>query len=221
MIASCERFPADLSPMTESGTDILLSAWPIEFQVNLVEMNCVHVHFLFCLCCCKTKERVCRLLNYDYSVDGHLDIAELWVLSDASDLPRELPLPVGFRRHVLRPEDAEVVNSGWEHGTALSLPILRECIQERPSFAVSSEKGDLAAWALTRHDGSIGVVVVKPEFRKLGLGSWVVGNLAKHLGSCYVYIAKENLASQKLHSKLGFINYRNSFVWTTLRRKSK
>jgi len=61
----------------------------------------------------------------------------------------------------LRPEDAEEVNRGWEHGTERTLDTLRQCIEERPSSAVRCVSGELAAWALVRHDGSIGVVVVK------------------------------------------------------------
>lgn len=70
-------------------------------------------------------------------------------------------LNVCCSRYFLRPEDAEEVNRIWEHGTPRTVDTLRQCIEERPSFAVRSPTGELAAWALTRHDGSIGVVVVK------------------------------------------------------------
>ena len=175
----------------------MLAGWPAAFEVRAGEY----------------------LQERGYKRVGVLDLAELWVLENSSHLPRQLPLPDGFRRHLLRAEDAELVNAGWEHGTSATLPVIRQCIEERPSFAVSSPSGELAGWALTRHDGSIGVVVVLPKYRGLGLGTWVVANLAKQLGSTFVYISSENSVSQKLHRKLGFVNFRNTFAWTTYVKK--
>jgi ribosomal protein S18 acetylase RimI-like enzyme len=132
------------------------------------------------------------------------DCYDLWI---APRVPVEVPA---------LPEDAEHVNAHWELGRGSdTLPTVRSCIALRPSAAVACvATGVVVAFALTRHDGSIGAVTVLAEHRRKGLGSCCVAALVTELaGKTYVMVDSDNIASCVMHEKLGFVNTKQRFAW--------
>jgi GNAT superfamily N-acetyltransferase len=147
------------------------------------------------------------------------DCYDLWI---APRVPVEMPaLPEGYQCVKLRAEDAEHVNAHWELGRgADTLPTVRSCIALRPSAAVACVgTGQVVAFALTRHDGSIGAVTVLAEHRRRGLGSYCVAALVRDLaGKTYVMVDSDNVASCVMHEKLGFVNSKERFAWAFFTR---
>ncbi len=146
------------------------------------------------------------------------DCYDLW---QAPHEATAVALPAGYRRVQLRAEDAPHVNGHWELGQGSdTLPTVLECIARRPSAAVAAEAtGEVVAWALTRHDSSVGAVTVLPEHRRRNLGSYCVAALVTELaGRTMVLIDPENEPSRTMHAKLGFVNTGKRFAWARFSR---
>ncbi len=182
-----------LAETTRRGLrEVLLACWPRE-------------HYL------QTKT---ALEDLGWREEGTPDDSyHMWLAPDA--LAAKPELAPGYRRVALREEDAELVNNSWDIGRGEeTLPTIRACIALRPSVAVAdAESGTPVAWALTRHDGSIGVVTVLPQHRRRGLGSFCVAQLAAQLAETFVFVSADNEASRTLHRGLGFRNTEMRFAW--------
>ena len=160
-----------------------------------------------------------RLESEGWAEEGTpFDCYDLWKAPHAA---APVALPAGYKRVRLSAADAEHVNRHWELGQgADTLPTVLECIAERPCAAVAEEaSGEVVAWALTRHDSSIGAVTVLPQHRRMGLGSFCVAALVQELsGKTMVLIDHANEASRTMHAKLGFVNTGKRFAWARFKK---
>jgi len=106
----------------------------------------------------------------------------------------------------LLPSDAKFVNTSWKYGNAASLSIFQEAIENRQSSCIRESDG-LKAWAVHRHDGSIGNVYTLEKERGRGLARKVVADLTAKVMKTQVpfcHIEPENEASIKLFESLGW-----------------
>jgi GNAT superfamily N-acetyltransferase len=81
-----------------------------------------------------------------------------------------------FSFRALRGADAATVNGAWKYRTAHSEAMVREAIATRPSVGIvedlggGAESAALAAWAVLRSDLSWGLLGVRDDLRRRGLG---------------------------------------------------
>lgn len=103
-----------------------------------------------------------------------------WVRRGSSADDAVPMVPDGYALVSLKAKDAEIVNDRWPYGSRGTVEMVRECITERPSAAVRHD-GTLVAWAVTRNDGSVGMLHTEPAHRKRGLASAVVTSIVAQL----------------------------------------
>jgi len=110
----------------------------------------------------------------------------------------------------LTADDIETVNGVWKYAHAAS----REYIQKRIKFAPSAgyRDGDkLVSWCLVHSDFSLGMLHTIEEKRGQGYSQKVAAYtmlclLKKHKILPFSAIEIENIASNQLHKKLGFVS---------------
>lgn len=108
----------------------------------------------------------------------------------------------------LRLKDAETVYNYYTYKDEDPIDYIKECIINRPSAAVFDENENPISWAVTREDGSMGIMYTKKEHRGKGLAKSVSKHLAKlHLDNNdipYVHILFGNENSVNLAESIGF-----------------
>jgi len=112
------------------------------------------------------------------------------------------------RRHrvsPLQPADAELITRYWPYGRRAVH--IRERIKAGPALAVR-RRGELAAWALTHEDGSMGFLHVREKFRGQGMARTLTTAVAARLLRVgvqpFMHIVKSNRASIGLTESMGF-----------------
>lgn len=119
--------------------------------------------------------------------------------------PGRLVIDRGHRVLRLRPADAELITRYWPYGRRARH--IRERIEAGPAFGLS-RRGELAAWALTHEDGSMGFLHVREEFRGLGMARTLTTAVATALLKLgiqpFMHIVKTNRASLSLTASMGF-----------------
>ncbi len=124
--------------------------------------------------------------------------------------------PKGYHIRFLEDTDAEKVNDLWAFKSAYSLPLVRRLIATRPSVGICF--GDeLVSWILVYDYSAIGMMFTCPDHRRKGLGECCARALLARwprvkLGFPFCYIVQGNTASEKLYTKLGFLN-QGPVVW--------
>ena len=146
---------------------------------------------------------------------------DLYLLPEGSELRvPSSPAPI---IGALGPDDAEVVSRAWPHddfeSPAAKLAYVRACLASGPACGVR-EQGELASFALTHLDGSMGILHTEPAARRRGLGRNVTVALARQVlargGLVYGYVAVGNTASQRLVESLGMRPVQRG-AWLTVR----
>lgn len=107
-------------------------------------------------------------------------------------------------------KDAAEVDSFYTYRSKHSLGQIREEISSRPSAAIYVD-GEIASWAVTHFDNSMGAMFTKPKFRKQGMSVAVTQHLMRELLkqniTPYVQIVQTNLASKSLAEKCGMLYF--------------
>eukprot|EP00035_Acanthoeca_spectabilis_P037831 m.47738 g.47738 ORF g.47738 m.47738 type:complete len:288 (-) comp8881_c0_seq1:6668-7531(-) len=145
-----------------------------------------------------------------------------WVRRGSSADDAVPMVPDGYALVSLEAKDAEIVNDRWPYGSRGTVEMVRECITERPSAAVRHD-GTLVAWAVTRNDGSVGMLHTEPAHRKRGLASAVVTSIVAQLhwrSECpFFYVEEGNKGSELIAAKLGFEPTKDSgYSWRSFKR---
>lgn len=85
-------------------------------------------------------------------------------------------------------------------------------------------KGAPVAYELQQEYGGLGMLYVKPAYRKRGLGKLVTNFLlqkcADHGYPPYALIADDNEESGKLHTSIGFQKKDLLFIWSNIHPKT-
>eukprot|EP00729_Bicosta_minor_P006034 gene6034-24849_t len=118
--------------------------------------------------------------------------------SSAAALSPSAPAKSAYAIQSLNKEHAAIVNEAWPYKSPWS-----------PAMAVDVVTGQPVAWAVTRNDGSIGLLHTEEQHRKQGLAKAVVTDLvtklrAKGFAEPYFYVSKGNEGSEKVCAGLGF-----------------
>ena len=160
-----------------------------------------------------------RLLAHGWHETGTKDdFYQMWIHAGGPPSQESDSVSANLVQRPVRESDAEFINSKWTYAEgAATLPLVRECCSLRPG-EVFEESGKPVAWALTRHDGSIGLVFVDESHRRQGLGSRLVALLTRRLAreyhhTAYVFIDGANKASIEMHRKLGFKYAASEHTW--------
>lgn len=105
-------------------------------------------------------------------------------------------------------EDAQAINDRYPYRDETSLQRIQEAIRRGPSAAIYIENA-LASYVLVHEDDSIGFMHTLEAFRRLNLAYYVtqaiVSEMLKLGRVPYVEIATDNMASQRLAIKAGFV----------------
>lgn len=97
---------------------------------------------------------------------------------DWGALGARLGLPAGYTLGALAPDDAVVLNAHWKYANgAATEAVIRRCIADYPCVGVRDEAAALAAWVVTRYDGSMGILGTLPAHRGRGLAKAAVKGL--------------------------------------------
>lgn len=118
------------------------------------------------------------------------------------------------------------VYSVWKHSSEESAKDYIEwTIETQPSVAVFDSEDKVIAFMIRQYYGSMGMLYVEPNYRKQGLGTLVITELAKKLlasgENAFVHVEKMNKVSLQFHRKCGFKSIVNGEVlWKTFTPKS-
>ena len=129
-----------------------------------------------------------------------------------------IALPPGYTFDVLSLEDAEDVDSCWEHRQeGYSLELFRRQIQHLPSVAVRDKLGNLLGFELSGPFLTNFSLFVYPEHRHKGLGAAITCEMNKLMiamrGIAYTCIIHGNEKSVQLHTKCGFNRMEGGVEW--------
>jgi len=107
----------------------------------------------------------------------------------------------------LKPEDAEIIYAESDYQAYADVSYIRERILAGPAVCIR-KGGELAAWAMTHDDGALGVLHVRPQWRREHLAENLVRVLIrekqKRKEPLFLNIEPDNRASSSLALKLGF-----------------
>lgn len=134
-------------------------------------------------------------------------------------LPESVVMPeVKSQIFPLEIEDATIIQSSHAYGEFTDLDYVTSRIKNGHHAGIKVN-GDLVAWAITHDDGAIGFLYVKPEYRGSGFGkdisTFIINILRSENLPVYVHIEKDNTASIKLVTKMGFVHDR-TVRWFTV-----
>jgi len=134
--------------------------------------------------------------------------------------PGRLVIDRTHRASRLRPSDAPVIARSWPHGRSPDRILGR--IRSGPGCCVR-RGGELAAWALTHDDGSMGFLHVVEKYRGQGMARTLTTALSERMLRLglqpFVYILTPNKPSTRLTAGMGFSRAgRLSWFGTTRRR---
>jgi 8-oxo-dGTP diphosphatase len=108
----------------------------------------------------------------------------------------------------LSPDQAEYIHGHYEMKHILPSVYLAERIRNGPSVGIFRD-GRLVGWSMTHDEGTMGVLEVLPEYRRLGLAEKLSSALCRKVreaGSIpTVQILCGNRASPSLAEKMGFV----------------
>lgn len=126
----------------------------------------------------------------------------------------------------LKPEIADVVSESWASSVynGKEVPLIRYLIANYPTTCLYNMKGAPVAYELQQEYGGLGMLYVKPAYRKRGLGKLVTNFLlqkcADHGYPPYALIADDNEESGKLHTSIGFQKKDLLFIWSNIHPKT-
>lgn len=107
---------------------------------------------------------------------------------------------------------AAFIHAHYEMREILDVAYVRDRIREGPALGIEWE-GRLAGWVMTHEEGTMGVLEILPEFRRLGLATRLNRAMCDRMRArgwpCVVEILKTNAASQALAAGAGFRLLRN------------
>ena len=141
-----------------------------------------------------------------------------------------------YARDISPASEAHFVNDNWKYKSALSLPMMRYAVENRPSSCVAvkdkvqeEEEEELASFLITRQDGAMSCLYTLEKYRGKGYASVAARDLAlkiieknqnsnldadmKNYMVPYCYIVNGNDASEKCFSKLGFEKLDTEISW--------
>lgn len=146
-------------------------------------------------------EWACTLLCEKRRVDWILK-TDRFIFPERGDV--EAPeIPVEY----LRAEDAETIYAESGYQAYADAAYIRERILSGPAVCIR-KGGELAAWAMTHDDGALGILQVRPPWRREHLAENLVRFLIREKQRkkepLFLNIEPENHASQSLARKIGF-----------------
>ena len=133
----------------------------------------------------------------------------------------ESNLPEGFKRGSLSISDVATVNKHWPYTIYVGEDYMRQRIENQPTASIVKEDtGEMIAWGILYDYNSVGALHVRAGYRRLGLGSALVCNLAQKSWSVwhhpFAYIEFGNSASQRMFTKLGWRRVSDAYFFFRL-----
>lgn len=131
------------------------------------------------------------------------------------DKPASVPVPVDtvVKNLEVTEENIDLVARTYEGGIDRKYAI--EYLER--GMLASYTGGKLSGYIGAHSEGTIGVLVVMPEFRKMGIGSYLVNrSVEKFLSEgkiAYAHIVSTNEKSYNMHLKMGFVPSDKLVYW--------
>ncbi len=105
-------------------------------------------------------------------------------------------------------EDADWIFEQYDYQAYTSVDYIRERIEKDVALGIRVD-GQWAGWVMRHDDGAIGLLHVKPDYRKHGYGKGLIQaicyEILKQGDSCYMNIESDNRASIQLAKSCGFV----------------
>lgn len=129
---------------------------------------------------------------------------------------KEDPLPAGFSVRKLIPDEETIKFVAATYSLHYDEAAVREVIANLGMYGVfSGEK--IAAYIGRHEEGSVGLLEVMPEFRRRGLGNFLVRYAAARVADegkiAYAQIVEGNAGSLSLHEKMGIYPSQKKVFW--------
>ncbi|XP_054082931.1 uncharacterized protein LOC105209797 [Zeugodacus cucurbitae] len=133
----------------------------------------------------------------------------IYQLAREKALNIKVSCPSGFKMRSLNIADAKLINELWHANNAGSLEIIKRLIIYNNNIGVyAQESGELVAWCIRCQSGFIGMLHVKPTYRRSGLALLLclamVQEIATQGDEVRAMIHEHNEASKELCKKLCF-----------------
>lgn len=150
-------------------------------------------------------------------------LCHVWIRPPHNSISTQSQIGLPFQIGPVCMEYAEYINSKWTYGgTPQSLQLIKELIRLGRTTCIYSRDGTPVCWALQQIYGAIGMLHTEPSFRRLGFATAVVDKLARNIyenGELpFAYITDDNIASQLLFRRLGFLAAAESDWWNVITR---
>jgi len=145
-----------------------------------------------------------------------------WTLScQRFYLPNNIEVPApALEVSSISPADAEHIYTNSNYQTYISVPYIKEQIEQGPGIAYHYND-KLVGWVLTHDDGAMGMLHVLDDFRRKGIAKALVVDLIRKIREAgrlpFTYVEPSNCASFELINGLGFVPDR-AIHWVNLNR---
>ena len=106
------------------------------------------------------------------------------------------------------PETVATLTRNWLYGSCGAGSYIKALIESFPSVCLYDQDNTMIGYACGQPFGTLGMLFVRPEFRKRGYGKAIMSQLAdiyvKNGDTPSVCITQDNPVSRKFHENLGF-----------------
>lgn len=120
----------------------------------------------------------------------------------------------------LSTENAEIVDDEWPNKHIASRFLVERLIERNPNIGAFNEEGELMGWCLKLQAGPLGALQVREKFMRKGIGSLVTLAMCKILANdgldTFALVGSQNIASQKMFTRLGFEKRDDAYWLRTL-----
>ncbi|XP_055918700.1 uncharacterized protein LOC129950806 [Eupeodes corollae] len=125
--------------------------------------------------------------------------------------------PKGVTLSAVRLEDIETINDHWPHRHFGSELFISRLVKLNHSIGAYNECGELIAWCLLQPTGALGLLQVRDDYKRKGLGSLLVRAMAKINAEkgieTMAAVVEENNASRAMFKSLGFVEIDRINIW--------
>ncbi len=173
---------------------------------EVCEESGIKPQLVFCSSC-EEREACCELF-------GFKNVKECWQVLYEKSADIKAPKNTEIIKMAPTKENLEFIYSRHNNGETESK--IREILQGRGFYAAVTD-GKISGFISTHDEGAIGFLFVEKEFRKMGIGSYLVDYMIKKLSSegkvAYANVITDNEASYRMHLKMGYIPSDKKVYW--------
>ena len=178
---------------------------------------------------CSIGLQTLNFINSQSGSYGFVSFTKIWdsyilYYPDERPVDDQMLLPEGYECRLLSVDDAFVINENWAYKTDISILTIEDLLRNSEcSFGlVAKDTGNLIAWVMESENGAFGMLSCLDGHRRQGLAKYLVMRIAGKFREMhrpvFCGIVCDNEVSYKLHTSIGFREYREIFGWQSFER---